>query len=949
MIKLTDIESTIWFADTEVFQYDNIWVFTQYGTGVTEVFVNDNEGVRAFCEHERPLLCGYNFRDYDQYILKACLYDMAQEDIKYINDVIIAGEDDKFDIIWDTFDGLYGPDVPPIIDLFHDIVPRRSLKVIEGNLGMSVKESSVPFDIDRPLTDEELEESVEYCRYDVYATSVLFEHRREYLQSKITLCEICGEDYLPMLKHSNARVLAEVFHAKPYKYDPNEKYVIPDTIDLSGIPQEVLDYVAKCDVKVATRETDIGKLEFLFHGVPTVFGIGGIHSADEVPYIEETTDDRVLLIQDITSYYPSLIIEYGYTSRAAGPECTDLYHDFYNMRVEAKARGDKETANAAKLVLNTYSGAMGGAFNKLYDPMKPLSMRLTGQLAIMDAVNCAMSDAPSARFIQLNTDGWVLSVNRAELDNVLESVAEWEKRTRFSVDTQFIKKLVQRDVNNYILEKPDGSVKVKGGTVSQFGGTSFVKNSLTICHEAIVRHLLYGESIADVIRSCDEMEKFQNVAKAGHTFDGTIWSRGGEDVKLHMCNRIFASSDKDDGMVYKYKIENGEEKRSKVPNCPEHAKVVNDRLGFGNGVPMWLDKSWYIEYATKKSREFVRNAIGFDGRKIEMDEKVVNEMDEKVMNDADTEKVETPKRKRTAKKTAEPAAPKTLVETILSKEPENLDEALFKLQLLMSGNSGSVKFDGYISNINYAYADTQQYKQVLAKCALDCGLIFGMDVCKYEPFKDSYGVSQYTADKGFVQYEEDFDRALNGPRKEDEPKRSKFIAYCADVDMHFTFFPTHESRTFHTIGFGVGTQGNAPSIAITNAMRNFITNNFLIDNKGRDGDDVAAANLETLKDKAESTFVSQEKKESIKADIVAQKKTEAKHATVTYAKALYAKLKAASEEDYAFAQNPSVVKALEAGYEADGTPKTVDGDENHSVLKQAGAAKLYRMAEAVIG
>lgn len=949
MTKLSDIEPSIWFADTEVFEYDNIWVFTKYGTGVTEVFVNDNKGVRAFIKREHPILCGYNFRDYDQYILKACLHDFAQADIKYVNDVIITGGDDKFDIIWDMFDGVYGDQMPAIIDLFHDIVPRRSLKMIEGHLGMSVKESTVPFDIDRPLSESELEESVEYCKYDVYATSKLYELRREYLQSKITLCEICGEDFMPMLKHSNARILAEVFHAKPYDFDVSERYEIPKEVDLSGIPADVLDYVAKCDCKVATGEVDAGKLEFDFHGVPSVFGIGGIHSADAVPYIEETTDDRVILIQDITSYYPSIILEYGYTSRAAAPECKDLYERFYHMRVEAKARGDKETANAAKLVLNTYSGAMGGKFNKLYDPMMPLGLRLTGQLAIMDAVNCAMRDAPSARFIQLNTDGWVLSVNREELDSVLAGVKEWEERTRFSVDTQFVKKLVQRDVNNYILEKPDGSVKVKGGTVSLYHSGGFKSNSVGVCHDAIVDLLLYGTPIRETVYGCEDMERFQLVAKAGSSFDYTVWvtdaTAEGPDrekpcVKLHLCNRIFASNDKRDGMVYKVKhVVDGCDKWSKVPNCPEHARVVNGDLG--DGIPDWLDKDWYVAYATTKALSFVEGAIGYGGQK--MAEEIVETLKEDVA-------AETPKRKRSVKNAAKEEVKQSLVEQMIAREPENLDEALFKLQLLMSGNSNSVKFDGYISNINYSYADTQQYKQVLAKCCLDCGLVFSMDVNPTVLSDDGEPISM-AASQCFMQRWEEFDRVLNGPKTADEAgvKRSKFLAYCVDVEMTLTFVPTRESRKFHTVGYGVGTQGNAVSIAVTNAMRNFITNNFLIDNKGRDGDDVAAANLESLRDNAESKFVSPEKKSEIREGIVSEKKVEAKHATTTYAKALYAKLKAAIDADAEFAANQSVVKALKAGYEDDGTPRTIEGDPDHSVLKQAGAAKLYRMAEAVVG
>lgn len=922
-MELHDLEERIWFADTEVFAYDNIWVFTRYGTGETVTFVNDNGGVLDFIGSEHPIICGYNFRDYDQYILKGVLCDMTVVDLKNINDLLIGRPDDMFDQLFAFFDGFY-PKVkmPPIIDLFHDIVPRRSLKVIEGNLGMSVKESDVPFDIDRPLTDEELEESVEYCKYDVYATSVLYEHRREYLQSKITLAEICDEDVLPLLKHSNARILAEVFHAEPYAYDPKERYEIPKEIDLSGIPQEVMDYVAKIDCSVATRETDLGKLEFDFHGVPSIFGIGGIHSADEVPYVEETTDERVLLIQDITSYYPSIILEYGYVSRAIAPHCMDMYGDFYQKRVEAKASGDKLTANAAKLVLNTFSGAMGAKHNKMYDPMMPLAMRITGQLAIMDAVNCAMRNAPSARFIQLNTDGWVLSVNRDELQAVLDGVSEWERRTRFSVDTQHIKRLIQRDVNNYILETTDGKVKVKGGTVSQFGGTTFTTNTLAITHEAIVNKLLYGKPVRSTVWECDDLSKFQIVAKAGSTFDHTEWltsvlPNGVCRVhRLNMCNRIFATNDQSYGMVYKVK----DGKRAKVPNCPEHAMVVNGKLDT-DVVPDWLDREWYVRYSEDKLRAFVKGAIGFDGKEIRMEET----------------QAEAPKRKTSGTRKTTKKNYASFAEMILDKQPENLNEAMFKLQVLMSANSGSVKFDGYIDNINYSYADTQQYKTLLSRTATECGL--------YVTMSNTYNNSaDYRTE--YVQNYQQIDEALNGPIDNDTPKRKKFVVAHVSLELTFTFFMTGESVTFCTTGMGVGMQGNALPIAYTNAFRNFITNNFLLDNKGRDGDDVAANFTEGLVGKAEKAYVSQSEKSEMVASITGSQSGDAKYATVTYAKALYPKLVKAAEMDGAFALKVNDV--IDKAFLPNGEPICREGDTDHSILKRAGASKLMREAESVI-
>ena len=41
-------------------------------------------------------------------------------------------------------------------------------------MGNTIKETSVPFDIDRKLTDAEIAETVKYCKSDVYNTIEVF-------------------------------------------------------------------------------------------------------------------------------------------------------------------------------------------------------------------------------------------------------------------------------------------------------------------------------------------------------------------------------------------------------------------------------------------------------------------------------------------------------------------------------------------------------------------------------------------------------------------------------------------------------------------------------------------------------------------------------------------------------------------------------------------------------
>ena len=46
-------------------------------------------------------------------------------------------------------------------------VSNPSLKKIEGNMGRMILESSVPFSLDRELTENEFHEVLKYCSYDV--------------------------------------------------------------------------------------------------------------------------------------------------------------------------------------------------------------------------------------------------------------------------------------------------------------------------------------------------------------------------------------------------------------------------------------------------------------------------------------------------------------------------------------------------------------------------------------------------------------------------------------------------------------------------------------------------------------------------------------------------------------------------------------------------------------
>jgi len=106
-------------------------------------------GVAHWLNREKSLLCGYNCKHYDMYILKGILVGATPPEIKGISDFIIEekGYGWEIDMGWVK--------MPNSIDLMLDLPTRPSLKQIEGNLLLDIRESSVAFDTET-LTDEQV-------------------------------------------------------------------------------------------------------------------------------------------------------------------------------------------------------------------------------------------------------------------------------------------------------------------------------------------------------------------------------------------------------------------------------------------------------------------------------------------------------------------------------------------------------------------------------------------------------------------------------------------------------------------------------------------------------------------------------------------------------------------------------------------------------------------------
>ena len=597
------MENDIFIFDCEVFAHDWLFVFKEIATGEYTVIHNDNDAVVAFMERN-PFLGGFNNKHYDNFILKGVMCGLTPEQIKEINDLIIVEEVNGWDIpvlreyrvYFDSF------------DLMDDCQVGLSLKAIEAHLGIPIEETEVDFNITHRLSEKELQETIYYCKYDVDATEKLYHLRQAYLKNKVTLGKARNLTDRQAMYMTNAKLTSVYLKAqKPEKpWNDERNYQYPEKLLRQYIPQEVFDFFDRMkDDRIPNDELFSSKLEIMVGVCPCTIAYGGIHGA--IPtYVEEATETRTIRNKDVASYYPHLMTLMGYCSR--NMPSPKMFEDTLEERVAAKKAGDKATANALKLVLNTTYGAMlngkdGTAFNDLYDPLMGRSVCISGQLFLLELSEHLIAECPTLKIIQLNTDGIMVSFDHEDEAKYQEITQEWQDRTGFELEEDFIRKIVQKDVNNYVEVPADGGEpKVKGGQLVRGiapAGAFNINNNAVVVARAIKQYFIDGTPPEETIAASENILDFQLIAKAGGKYSQCYHLVGGEKVIVQKVNRVYAVSDKSKGTVYKTHAVTGRD--AKVAGIPTHCAIDNNN----NLSIEVVDRKWYVKLAKKYINDFL--------------------------------------------------------------------------------------------------------------------------------------------------------------------------------------------------------------------------------------------------------------------------------------------------------------------------------------------------------
>lgn len=746
------IHERLWFFDFEVTLKDWLLVLIKYSDDTEVIYHNATANeVCEFIEKYNPILIAHNGRYYDQYILKGILAGFSIDEIKRVNDHIIQGGQ-GFELDYGYVDNL-----PAVWDTIQDIVPPKSLKEIEACLLLDITESSVDFDIDHAWTKEEYEDMLYYCRCDVKALRPLFEARRTYFETKYDICILANIDPVYNVGLTNAKLCAKFLEAEKIDRDDEREYEIPETVDTEKIDKRILEFFDKIhDESISSEELFSSKLEIDLHDMPSVFAWGGAHGA--IPnFIYEVCDDGTIIINaDFASLYPHLLALAVYNFISRNIKDKHKYKNTLDTRLELKHLGKKKEQLGLKLILNTAYGCQNNKYNDLYDPKGARGTCITGQLLISELTETIYS-LGDVELVQLNTDGIMVKMKKENLDNYYKVCNEFSKKCQIELEYDIITKIIQRDVNNYIMiyeDKGKQKIKAKGGCFASLPELSFddegnliskyvpnfKANSLAIVSEALARNLLQGTPVEDTINNCTNIHMFQMVQHLGSTYMACVQESPNGDIKLQRNNRIYAGK-KPSGKIIKVKFDG---RRDSLANCPNNPIVDN-----GNKCTIDdIDKTWYIKLAKQwvddfkgvkrlteyKKTELVEMAtsmgITFDP-KIKKDEliKLIEENKERnevmCMEENKVENVIDYGRATIAKKI------NAMKKEIMSME--------FVMDQVMPNNLGGGE-----------YASIGQYYKTINQLSEKYGLLFQWEVVNFislekELFKPSTGMPQHVA------------------------------------------------------------------------------------------------------------------------------------------------------------------------------------------------------------
>ena len=405
---------------------------------------------------------------------------------------------------------------PDHIDLIEVAPGMVGLKLYGGRMH-SQRLQDLPIDPAANITPADRPTLKDYCINDLNTTIDMYFQLKPQIDLRVAMSAKYDID---LRSKSDAQIAEAVIRQEVQKkvgrkiYRPDIspdytfKYRIPEFVSFTAPGmQKVLEIIRNATFTI--NEKGSVELPQIFESMRIcigsgtyTMGIGGLHSNESCS--SHVSNESVFLKdRDVTSYYPSIILNQSLYPAHMGEAFLEVYQGIVSQRIEAKRTGDKVTNEAMKIMINGSFGKFGSKWSVLYSPDLLIQTTVTGQLALLMLIENI--ELAGFTVVSANTDGIVIKGYESRVEDLNGVISYWEAVTGFNTEETEYRALYSKDVNNYVAIKPNGEVKLKG-LYAPAGMQKNVTNS--ICVEAVIEYLRSGTPVPTTIMGCSDVRKF---------------------------------------------------------------------------------------------------------------------------------------------------------------------------------------------------------------------------------------------------------------------------------------------------------------------------------------------------------------------------------------------------------------------------------------------------------
>lgn len=329
--------------------------------------------------------------------------------------------------------------------------------------------------------------------------------------------------------------------------------------------------------------------EVIFGNLTYSIGSGGLHAVLDNVYIKPEENEYYSSV-DVASYYPSQIIDLGYTHRFLGQRFIKHYSDIRKERFEAKAKGDKAVDKSLKLTLVSLYGQYLNEYSPYYDGFLAQRICVNGQLMLL--MLAEKMHLAGFKVVSANTDSVDVIYPKNKVKEFQDICNWWQKKTKMILEEDRVEFAVFQDVNCYFMKMNNGYVKEKGRwlTTPQLG-KGFNKPIINI---ALREYFMNGIKPEETILNHKDPLDFCSAQRVGKKFQ-VIW----QDKMQQRINRYYVSLKDDADYIYK-------RKEDSLHNLLKGHKVsiLNDTSKVNHIEELKIDYEYYINETYKTIKNY---------------------------------------------------------------------------------------------------------------------------------------------------------------------------------------------------------------------------------------------------------------------------------------------------------------------------------------------------------